>query len=184
LLAQAAVWNSLGPAGSYVRVVKLDPTNPNTVYAALVYDQDHPIGGVLKSSDGGNTWNPANNGLPPNSSIYAVAMIPSNSSTLYLGIDNYGTPSQGVYKSTDAGTSWNPLSLPQNWGYLSIAVNPSNPSVVFAGSDGWGMFMSVDGGNNWVPPIMVYHLLSPSTLSPLIRTIPPQSMPARRAGCS
>lgn len=37
----------------------IDPTNPNTVYAAAIGSPwgNHPERGVYKTTDGGNTWN-------------------------------------------------------------------------------------------------------------------------------
>ncbi len=45
----------------------LDPINPETVYAGT-------IGGIFKSADGGLSWASANNGFPPSTRIYALAI--------------------------------------------------------------------------------------------------------------
>ena len=78
--SQYNAWQSLGPAGTYVRVVRIDPLTPTTIYAGLVADDGHPFGGVYKSLDGGNTWAAMNNGLPNSPGIYALTMDPTNSS--------------------------------------------------------------------------------------------------------
>jgi photosystem II stability/assembly factor-like uncharacterized protein len=148
--AQSLSWNALGPAGSYVRVVAIDFQNPQTVYAGLVEDVDHPLFGVYKSLDGGNTWNAVNNGLPVNCGVFALTFDPTNSSTLYVGLNNdYSYAGGGIYKSTDGGNTWTLLPAPANWGYMSLAVSPVNPSVVYAGTYNWGLLISNDGGMTW-----------------------------------
>ena len=128
---QGGSWTPLGPTGSYVRVVRIDPTNPNTVYAGLVFNDGHQVGGVFKSPDGGMTWNDANNGLPPNSGIYALTIDPTNPSTLYVGIDNYGWQGGGMYKSTDGGASWTQLSYHPEWGVPLDCREPEQPRHCF-----------------------------------------------------
>ena len=141
-------WQSLGPAGTYVRVVRIDPLTPTTIYAGLVADDGHPFGGVYKSLDGGNTWAAMNNGLPNSPGIYALTMDPTNSSTIYVGIENYGVGG-GVYKSTDGGNSWNATGLPTGFGVYAVAVNPALPTTLYAGTDNWGLWSSTDGGMTW-----------------------------------
>ena len=67
----------------------------------------------------------------------------------------------GVWKSLDAGASWNPLDdLMLNLAVCTIAVDPSDPNVVYAGTGegyylsnvfvrGLGIFKSVDAGATW-----------------------------------
>src|SRR3977135_1244791 len=58
---QAPTWTSDGPGGAYVRTLAIDPVTPTTLYAGTVEDEDHPLWGVFKSIDGGNTWSAVNN---------------------------------------------------------------------------------------------------------------------------
>ena len=99
--------------------VRIDPSNPNIVYAALWQQQQSYIegggfgaagNGIFKSVDGGTTWKPSNEGLP--SAIQAnIAIAPSNSSVLYATIagaapNNAVTGTVGLYKSIDRGDHW------------------------------------------------------------------------------
>ena len=52
----------------------------------------------------------------------------------------------GLYSSHDGGESWR-LSLPGN--VHSVAVDPTDPNVVYAGTEPVGHFRSPDGGNSW-----------------------------------
>lgn len=74
--------------------VRIDPKNPNIVYAALWQQQQGfyengafggTDGGIFKSTDGGTTWKQLTNGLP--AIIEAnLAISPSNPKTLYATV--------------------------------------------------------------------------------------------------
>lgn len=66
----------------------------------------------------------------------------------------------GVWKSTNGGTSWLPLSdLLPNIAVASLALDPTNPTVLYAGTGegfgnvdairGAGIFRTADGGSTW-----------------------------------
>src|SRR3982751_6000046 len=105
--------------------VRIDPADPNVVYATLWQQQQSFLegqgfggagNGVFKSTDGGGTWKPLTEGLP--SIIQAnIAIAPSNPRVLYAaaagnvptGGGRGASPTTGVvgfYKSTDAGEHW------------------------------------------------------------------------------
>jgi photosystem II stability/assembly factor-like uncharacterized protein len=115
--------------------VRIDPKNPEIVYAALWQQQQGfyengafggTDGGIYKSIDGGSTWKQLTNGLPP--IIEAnLAIAPSNPKILYAtiaaGSPANAAPAAGrggrggrgggaagggiaLYKSTDAGEHW------------------------------------------------------------------------------
>ncbi|HEY8310965.1 MAG TPA: hypothetical protein VIG47_10440, partial [Gemmatimonadaceae bacterium] len=102
--------------------VRIDPSNPNTVYATLWQQQEgftegKSFGGagngIFKSTDGGTTWKQLSEGLP--AVIQAnIAVAPSNSKILYAmvaGAAPAGAPARATgtvafYKSTDAGEHW------------------------------------------------------------------------------
>ncbi|HEY9514703.1 MAG TPA: hypothetical protein VIQ74_03405, partial [Gemmatimonadaceae bacterium] len=102
--------------------VHIDPSNPNTVYAALWQQQESfresgsfggTGGGIFKSTDGGTTWTELTNGLPDVLQAN-LAIAPSNPNTLYTvaagvipsGRTNRGGGDIGFYKSTDGGAHW------------------------------------------------------------------------------
>jgi len=56
----------------------------------------------------------------------------------------------GMAKSTNGAGTWAAINSGLTTSTeLSLAIDPSNPNVVFVGSSGGGVFKSTNGGNNW-----------------------------------
>ncbi len=156
--------------------VRIDPSDPNTVYAALWKQQQSFIegggfggvgGGVYKSTDGGTTWQPINDGLPP--VIEAnLAIAPGNTRVLYTAVagDTSAKPSQqgatgtvNLYKTTDGGQHWQRVDHdssgtdPRPMGRIgggdlpTLAVDGSNENVVYSASVVF--WRTEDGGRTW-----------------------------------
>ena len=98
-------------------------------------------------------------GGPAGGSIQALAMAPSNPSTIYAGANVLFDAlaqtfeqkrSGGVFKTTNGGQSWIAVSngLPDT-PVQSLAVDPNNPDTVYAAIYANGIFKTVDGGQNW-----------------------------------
>ena len=125
-------WRSVGPAiGGRVVAVAGVPSNANLFYAGTVG------GGVWKSTDEGLQWKNITDGkLPgPSASIGAIAVAPSDPSTIYAGtgeddIRNDMIPGDGMYKSTDAGKTWSYAGLRETQSISAIVVSPQDPNVV------------------------------------------------------
>jgi hypothetical protein len=98
---------------------------------------------VLKTTDGGQSWEEKTNGLdtiPTGHRIYWVASHPLTDDTLYLAT------SYGAFKSTDAGESW----VKKNSYHLYwIEVDPVEPYRLYA-TTACAAYYSSDGGENWV----------------------------------
>ena len=105
--------------------VKIDPSDPNTVYAALWQQQQSFIeggsfgganGGIFKSTDGGTTWQQLTEGLP--TVLQAnLAIATSDPKTIYATVAGaapgvaaapvgFGGGVIGFYKSSDGGAHW------------------------------------------------------------------------------
>src|SRR5205085_277874 len=113
----------------------VDPQNPSTLYAL---DRGFVVG-VLRSTDGGNTWLPASNGLQFSNSEPALALDPHNPTTVYANGSH-------VYRSTDGGQSWaRPFGLAS---FNSIAFAATDASRLYAASNN-GVFRSFNGGKKW-----------------------------------
>ncbi len=127
-----------------VSVVVFDPDNSNVVYAGLLG------GGVVKSTDGGVSWEPMNTGLPQPAVIEGLAVGSEDTVYAAAGFD-------GIYKSTDGGESWQAVNadLPLmdedggSWRTF-VAVDPTDPDIAYmtvAGDASVGK--TTDGGATW-----------------------------------
>ena len=105
----------------------IDPVMPTILYAGTRND------GVFKSTDGGENWHAANNGLS-NPQIRTLVIDPVTPTTLYVGTLG------GVFKSTDGGENWNPVNqVPDSSFIWALTIDPVTPTTLYAGTGG-GVF--------------------------------------------
>jgi photosystem II stability/assembly factor-like uncharacterized protein len=123
-----------------------------TTLLAVVGTAGAPTGcRILRSTDGGVNWSPADSGLPIDASggcgVSSLAVGLQNPTTLYAGNALAGG---GVFKSADGGESWNAASagLPAS-AVMALAVAPQNTDTVYASTLNSGLFRSGDGGASW-----------------------------------
>jgi len=106
---------------------------------------------LIKSVDGGETWSPANSGIPQAYSR-SIAIDPNFPSIIYPATQTYG-----IYKSLDEGLTWNPINTGiSNIENLShILVNPNSSKLYIAALKQSGnlfirtVYSSDSGGQNW-----------------------------------
>ena len=163
----------------------MDPQNPDTLYAATWnrirrrWSDPVPGGedGLYKTTDGGKTWTPINNGLPDTAFTgrIGIDLCRTKPATLYAYVDNhtpgaepapgqrdsYGRPAQRgivgaeVYRSDDSGASWrkvNAASMDRfggtyGWVFGQIRVDPNSPETIYI--MGLGLSKSTDGGKTY-----------------------------------
>jgi photosystem II stability/assembly factor-like uncharacterized protein len=113
-----------------------------------LYASGHPSTGgntgLIKSTDGGQTWQNVATILDPPVDFHAMAVSKSDPNTI-MGFDSGG---RGLFKTADAGKTWQKLDYPAGRYVTALAISPSDPKVVFAGTDG-GVFVSDDGAASW-----------------------------------
>jgi photosystem II stability/assembly factor-like uncharacterized protein len=149
-------WRCIGPfrGGRTVAITGV-PHQPNVFYMAAVN------GGVWKTTDFGNTWQPIFD-EQDTSSVGAVAVASSDPNILYVGSgEGLQRPDlatgDGFYKSTDAGKTWKHLGLRDAQQVTAILVDPKDPNRVFVAAEGHaygpneerGVFRSTDGGQSF-----------------------------------
>ena len=145
-------WMLLPSSPTIVFHVTIEPGSPSKLYA---------YGGPpVTSTDGGTTWNFIK--LPCSGSgfhtacpaIVTVSVDPTIPSTVYLGTAYDGATGEaadGVFKSINGGQEWHGSGLAEVT-VTSVAVDPTNSSIVYAGmGNGTGVYKSTDGGEHWNP---------------------------------
>lgn len=149
------------------------PSNPNIIYAGsgeATMRPDLSIGnGLYKSTDAGKTWQHL--GLRNGQQLASIVVDPRNANRLFVAVlgHPYGpNKERGVFRSTDGGHTFQKvLYRGENVGAAEVALDPSNPNIVYAvlwaarlapmvtgrvplsGVPGGGLYKSTDGGNTW-----------------------------------
>jgi len=143
-----------------IYTIAIHPWDSDVVYAGtrmgnLVPGQ--PIyggGGVFKTTDGGVTWRPVNNGLPEDDLyIYDLAIDPSQPDRIFTAMHE-----SGVYMTENGGSSWvcinsniphDPYEDVVSSG-RSIVVNNQYPRRLYYGTyHRQGIFTTTNRGNSW-----------------------------------
>ncbi|MFQ5805223.1 MAG: WD40/YVTN/BNR-like repeat-containing protein [Phycisphaerae bacterium] len=117
------------PQGWYDAFIGVDPTDEDVVYAGGVFPT-YAVAGVIKTTDGGNSWTDITIGsgggqLHPDQ--HAIAF--GSDGTVWIGNDG------GMWKSEDGGDSWincnATLTVTQNY---AAALHPADPSQLMTGT--------------------------------------------------
>ena len=148
---------SIGPAGMSGRVTSIDAVvaNPDIIYLGTA------SGGVWKTENAGNTWQPIFDEQPI-LNIGAVTVQQSNPSVLWVGTGE-GNPRNslniggGIFKSLDGGKKWKMMGLEKTRNIHRIIIDPTNPDIVYAAAIGnpysehpeRGVYKTTDGGETW-----------------------------------
>ena len=121
--------------------------------------------GVYRSKDGGDTWQ--HMGLEESHHIGRIVLHPTDTNRVYVAaMGHLWGPNEmrGLYETKDGGNTWTPiLQIDENTGVVDVAMDPSNPNILYAatyqrrrrpygfhgGGPGSGLYKSIDGGVNW-----------------------------------
>ena len=103
--------------------------------------------GILKSTDGGETWSTSLNwSYSSEKGVWAVKINPLNSNTVFAAT------TEGVYRSYDAGISWQQMNTVIMG--TDLEINPVDTNIIISShgnfaSSGFGIYRSSDGGTSW-----------------------------------
>ncbi len=140
--------------------VVIDPSSPDTVYAALWAarqgpwengDFRGPTSGVFKSTDGGTTWKQLTGGLPKEGlSRVGLEVCRADSKRLYAIVG--ARKDAGLYRSDDGGESWRRVNEDERiWGrdgdFDEVRADPKNPDIVYVANV--VTWKSIDGGKTF-----------------------------------
>jgi photosystem II stability/assembly factor-like uncharacterized protein len=144
----------------HVRDITIDPAHPNTMYVAL------QVGAMLKSSDGGTTWQLLDRGI--DADVHTIAIDPADPNHVLIATGGHDyrlgkAPGRALYSSADGGQSWSPVAMEFSQEYsIPLTLHPKQPGVAYSavanGQPGqWRrptgpealMIRSQDGGRTW-----------------------------------
>lgn len=142
--------------GGRVTAVTGVPSQPRTFYMGVA------SGGVFRTTDGGQSWQPITDGQVPLGSVGDIAVSLSDPNVIYVGTGSDGVRSnvstgRGVYRSADGGKTWSFAGL-YNAGQIgAVRIHPTDPNTVWVAANGdifkpnrdRGIFKTTDGGKTW-----------------------------------
>jgi outer membrane protein OmpA-like peptidoglycan-associated protein len=163
-----------------ITALAVDPSNPNIIYAGTGSASSSSFSGraavamgVLKSTDGGQTWTLVGRSQFLGSTIKAVEVTAGG--VLMVTTDGTGVGGGGLFRSTNGGASFSDLRF-DSLGKLTdtidndgdgtvdeadeafpagavtdLILDPVNLLRMFAGVAGKGVYISDDAGQSWSP---------------------------------
>lgn len=180
-VATGGVWKSVDGGTTWTPVFDDQPTtsigsiavaasDPNVVYVgsgeANIRGNVAPGLGIFKSTDAGKTWSHV---WKQTGQIGTMVVHPRNADIAFAAVLGHAfgpNPERGVYRTIDGGKTWQQvLKKDADTGASDVALDPSNPNIVFAGfwqarrqpwgltsgGPGSGLYVSRDGGDSWKP---------------------------------
>jgi photosystem II stability/assembly factor-like uncharacterized protein len=177
--ASGGVWKSVDGGVAWTAIFDDQPissigsiavsrSSPNVVYVgsgeANIRGNVAAGNGIYRSTDAGKTWTHV---WKQEGQIGAMVVHPASPDIAFAAVLGHAfgpNPERGVYRTTDGGRSWKQvLRKDENTGASDVAMDPSNPSVLFAGlwharrrpwelvsgGPGGGLYVSRDGGDTW-----------------------------------
>lgn len=108
------------------------------------------------STDDGQNWTDVTNrmpSLPEMAWINTIEVSSHDGATAYVAVNNYRNDDYDnyLYKTTDGGRSWTSIvgDLPAERVVRTMREDQRNPDVLYLGTE-LGLFVSINGGGNWV----------------------------------
>ncbi len=120
--------------------IAVAPSNPDVLYVGTGESNNQRSSywgdGVHRSGDGGKTW--AHVGLTGTEHIGRIVVHPTNPDIVLvaaLGALYSSNDERGLYRTQDGGKTWQrTLFVSENVGVVDVALDPTNPDIVFAAS--------------------------------------------------
>ncbi len=177
--ASGGVWKSTDGGQSWSSIfddqpissigsIAVAPSDPNVIYVgsgeANIRGNVAAGNGIYKSTDAGKTWSHV---WTQEGQIGTLVVHPTNADVAYAAVLGHAfgpNPERGVYRTTDGGKTWQQvLKKSADAGASDVAMDPSNPRILFAGfwearrspwdlksgGPGSGLHVSRDGGDTW-----------------------------------
>ncbi len=126
-----------GPIGGLGYDIRMRTDNPDIMYVTDAWS------GLHKSTDGGKTWFPSNQGIDWTNGasgdaipVFCVTIDPNNNDTVWVGLQELG----GIFRSTDGGATWERrfngiVGGREGLSIRGITVQPGNSDVLYAAGE-------------------------------------------------
>ena len=147
---------------------------------ALVVVVRSSTSGLIRTTDGGKTWTPANGALRgADLAVRSVAIHPANPSVM-VRASGRGGGSGGLWKTADGGKNWEKLAFDGDFDGAGpsalcgevIAFDLKAPQIIYAGCESKGFFKSTDRGATWIRMGLAGERISAVTVWPWERHYP------------
>jgi len=138
----------------------MDPSNPDVLYVAFyhrlrqpwTFHSGGPLGGIFKSTDGGESWRKLTDGLPAGETGRIGLAIYRSDPRILMALveaeqtDDLSRPGSGIYRSENGGESWSYVNTYNNrpFYYSQIRINPLDDQRVYVLTTRF--MVSEDGG--------------------------------------
>ncbi len=126
-------------------IIPSDYATSNTIYIGTGDRDvtDNRSIGVLKSTDGGLTWNTTGISytLSDNDMVYKLLVNPTDNNTILAATTN------GLYKTTNGGTTWS--TQLSSVAFIDLEYKPGSPTTIYGSTKSGDMYRSTDSGANW-----------------------------------
>ena len=177
--ASGGVWKSVDGGKTWAPIfddqpissigsIAVAPSDPNVIYVgsgeANIRGNVAAGNGIYKSVDAGKTWTHL---WKQEGQIGTLVVHPRHPDIAFAAVLGHAfgpNPERGVYRTRDGGRTWQPvLKKDADTGASDVALDPSNPNIVFAGlwqarrypwdlrsgGPGSSLHVSRDGGDTW-----------------------------------
>ena len=114
------------------------------------YQQDRTLfinvrGNLLKSKDGGNSWQRIVKGLDHQQELSSLDISAQSQKIIFLS-----TLGDGIYKSENGGDSWSKVNQGlKNLNIALVAIAPDSADLVLAAGTETGLYRTENGGTSW-----------------------------------
>ena len=157
--ASGGVWKTIDTGANWT---PLTDAMPNLNSGAVCIDQNFPAAiyagtgeyvsgsrgdGIYRSLDEGASWSQIASAATLGYECSGLEVISGKSATAPAVI--HWTGSSGYRRSTDGGSTWTNSGLASDCS--SLAVDRTNPQLVYVAQEGFGIFKSINGGTSFAP---------------------------------
>jgi photosystem II stability/assembly factor-like uncharacterized protein len=136
-----------------IGAIAFAPGDPRIVYAGTGDMVGYPGRGILKSTDGGTTWQMIAASTFTNIRFSDIAVDPANADVL-VAATTYGYVQTGILKSLDGGSTWS-MRLYGNFSDLEVVPTDFNRQYAAMSTGGAdpnnGLYRSTDAADHWAP---------------------------------